>query len=447
MDHFEYRDGRLLAEDTPLEAIADAAGTPTYVYSAATMRDHFNRLTQAFAPLNPLVCYSIKSCSNLSILRLLAERSAGMDVVSGGELHRAKLANVPGHKIVYAGVGKSDHEIREALEYKCADDEQPGIRLFNIESEAEFENIARIAESLGVTCDATLRVNPDVDPHTHEYTTTGKKETKFGVDIERARQVFEKYGHNEHCRLRALHLHIGSPVYTVEPYVEAVTRALALIDELSLQGFTIDTLNMGGGFGADYESQQSPMAKDYADALIPLLKDRVQRGELSIVLEPGRSIAANAGVLLARVQYVKESGSKTFVIIDAGMHTLIRPALYSAFHFIWPVIIESKYVPTERKQDMDIPDLQKVDIVGPICESGDFLAKNRNIPPVTRGDLIAVFSAGAYGSVMASRYNSHGLPAEVLVDGSEARIIRKRESYFDLVSHEMEATAIDLASL
>lgn len=441
MDQFNYRDGRLHCEDVAVEEIAAAAGTPVYIYSAATITDHYRKLVAAFKRVDPLICYSIKSCSNLSILRLLADLGAGMDVVSGGELFRAGLAKVHGHRIVYAGVGKTDEEIIEALDYSPDGSTRHGIRLFNIESEAEFENIAALARSRGVVCEATLRVNPDVDPKTHVYTTTGKKETKFGVDLERARAFFRRYGRNEHCRLTAIHLHIGSPVYTVEPYIEAVKRALALIDELAAEGFKVTALNLGGGFGADYTSSQSPLAADYASAIVPLLAGHVDRG-LRIILEPGRSIVANAGILLTRVQYLKKSGQRHFVIIDGGMHTLIRPALYGSFHFIWPARVARPHVPVKREQEMDLPGLDLCDVVGPICESSDFLAKDRRLPPLVRGDLLAAFSAGAYGMVMASHYNSHPLPAEVLVSGSRATTVRSRETYDDLVNREREATLL-----
>ena len=436
MDHFNYKNNLLHCENTPVEKIAQEFGTPTYLYSAQTFRDHFNRLQQAFAPANPLICYAMKSCSNIAILKLLASLGAGMDVVSGGELHRARIAQVPGSKIVFAGVGKTDREIREAMLYQSSPTQKKGIRLFNIESEAEFENIANIARALGKPCNATLRINPDVDPHTHKYTTTGTKETKFGVDLTRARQFFTKYGNNDNCKLNALHLHIGSPVYSTKPYIEALSRALQLVDNLKQDGFIINTINLGGGFAADYESKQSPPAKDYAKALLPLIQDRINRGELNIILEPGRTIAANAGILLTRVQYVKHSGCKRFIIVDAGMHTLIRPALYGSFHFIWPTSVAPHHIPNERKEKMTMNGLDQVDIVGPICESGDFLAQDRKIPPLARGDLIAVFSAGAYGSVMASRYNSSPLPAEVLVDDNQIKLIRKRETYQDLIQHE-----------
>src|SRR5688572_9190508 len=281
MDHFIYKNVELLCEDVAAEAIANAAGTPCYVYSKRTLLDHYERLAAAFAELNPLICFSIKSCANLSVCRALAQCGAGMDLVSGGELHRAMLAGVSPARCVYAGVGKTDDEIRQSIEAR--------VGWFNIESEEEFENIARIARSMNARCRAALRVNPDVDPRTHRYTSTGKKETKFGVDIERAKAFFKSYGHDRHCELRGLHLHIGSPVYSVEPYVQAIEKALRLIDELNQSGYKIEMLDLGGGFGADYQSEQSPLARDYAGRIVPLLRGRVEQG-LQIILEPGRTI-------------------------------------------------------------------------------------------------------------------------------------------------------------
>lgn len=450
MDFFSYREGALFAEGVPVERIAASAGTPTYIYSASTLSMHYRRLTEAFAPIDPLICFSIKSNSNLSVLRLLASMGSGMDVVSGGELHRARLAGVDPSKVVYAGVGKSDEEIREALGHSAATHIgstplHAPIFAFNIESEPEFENIAAIAKSLGVQSRAALRINPDVDPHTHKYTTTGTKETKFGVSLDRARAFFKSHARHPNLRLTGLHLHLGSPIYTTEPYAEAIRRTLALIDQLEADGHTIDTLDLGGGFGADYRTGQTISAADYAAAIVPLLVDRVRgtkgRAPLRIVLEPGRFIAANAGVLLTRVEYVKESDDKSFVICDAGMHTLIRPALYEAFHFVWPAHCKPEHVPPSRGETVNLPDadLRLCDVVGPICETADFLAQNRRLPPVKRGDLIAVFTAGAYGMTMASRYNSHTMPAEVMVDGTRARIVRERERYADLVQHELHA--------
>lgn len=432
MDDFAYIHGRLHAERIDVESIAAGVGTPVYVYSAATIRSHFRRLNEAFAPLRPLVCFSIKSCPNLSILRLLADLGAGMDVVSGGELARALRAGVPASKCVFAGVGKSDTELEEAL--------RAGIGLLNIESEAEFENLAGIARRLGIRCDGALRINPDVDPKTHRYTTTGKKESKFGVDLERARAFFDRYGHDDFARLRGLHLHIGSPVYTIDPYVQSVRRALELKDDLERSGFTIDALDLGGGFGADYTTGQSPLVRDYAEALVPLLAPHHARG-LRLFLEPGRTIVGNAGILLTRVLYMKRSGEKRFAICDAGMQTLLRPSHYEAFHFIWPAAPAPQFVPASRQRAPSMPGLSPCDVVGPICETGDFLAIDRALPPLARGDLLAVFTAGAYGMSMASRYNSSPLPAEVLVDGDRFELIRRRESYDDLMAHELPLPA------
>ncbi|MHC4652766.1 MAG: diaminopimelate decarboxylase [Planctomycetota bacterium] len=410
VDHFAYKQGTLYCEDVPVAEVAEAAGTPCYVYSRATLRDHYRRLAEAFAPLEPMICYAIKSCSNLTVCRTLAECGAGMDLVSGGELHRARLAGVNPGRCVYAGVGKTDAEIREAL--------SAGVGWLNVESEAEFENLSAIAADMDVRCRAALRVNPDVDPNTHRYTTTGKKETKFGVDLQRARVFFDTYGRNEHCALTGIHLHLGSPIYSADPYVRSTRKVLRLLEELEARGHRINMLDIGGGFGADYETEQTPPAAQYAAEIVPLLADRARSG-LQVIIEPGRTITANAAVLLVGVLYVKQSGAKTFVICDGGMNTLLRPSHYGAFHFIWPC-------------------LQPADVVGPICETGDFLAEDRLLPPVKRGDLLAVFSTGAYGMVMASRYNSMPLPAEVMVDAGAATLVRRREQYDDLTAHESE---------
>ena len=427
MDLFAYQDGSLHCEGVRVRDIAAAVGTPCYVYSRGTLVEHLRRVREAFAPVRPLICYSVKSCGNLSVCRELVRHGAGMDVVSGGELHRALAAGAPASAIVYAGVGKRDDEIAAALD--------AGIGLLNVESEEEFENIARIAAARGATCRCALRVNPDVDPRTHRFTTTGTKETKFGVDIERARSFFRRYGRDAHARLVGLHLHIGSPVYETGPYVEAVRKALELRDGLRAEGFPIDVLDIGGGFAADYETGRSPGAADYARAILPLLETAV-RGGMQVVLEPGRSIAANAGILLTRVQYVKRSGDKTFAICDAGMNALLRPSHYDAFHFIWPADPAPGLVPSRRSKDPGLPGLVEVDVVGPLCETGDYLALERPMPPVRRGDLLAVFTAGAYGMSMASRYNSSPLPAEVMVRGDAFDVVRRRESIEDLLAHE-----------
>ncbi len=424
MDDFVYRDGQLCCEEVPAADIADQHGTPVYVYSRRTLIDHFDKLSTAFAPLDPSVCFSVKSCSNLHILRLLAERGAWFDVVSGGELRRVLEAGAAPGTIVFAGVGKTDREISAALE--------AGIAWFNVESEQELENLIGLARQTGKTARAALRVNPDVDPHTHVYTTTGLRETKFGVDLDRARAAFHDYANNGPVELSGIHLHIGSPVRTVEPYVRSIARALELIADLRSEGFPITAINIGGGYGAHYEGSEAPPASEYAARIIPLLKD----ADLSVLLEPGRSVAANAGVLLARTVYVKRSGDRRFIIVDAAMTELLRPALYGAYHFAWPVIPKNGLIPQHRGPDLKLPGTELVDVVGGVCESADFLAKDRWLPPLTRGDLVAIFSAGAYGFSMSSQYNSRPRPPEILVDGPHAGLIRRRETYEDLVTAE-----------
>jgi len=424
MDHFQYRNNELYAEDVPVASIAQSAGTPVYIYSAATFRRHLKNLQDAFAPLNPLICYSVKGCGNIHVLRLLSQMGSGFDVVSGGELYRVLQAGGRAYEVVYAGVGKTDPELIQALE--------AGIACFNIESEDELENLISLAAQKTKTVHAALRVNPDVDPKTHRHTATGKKETKFGVDLERAAAVFEKYGKNNHVRLVGVHLHIGSPVNTLEPYVQALAKTLELIRHLRQKGFALETIDIGGGFGADYTRGQAPDAYAYARAIVPLLRDC----GLRVILEPGRSISGNAGILVSRVLYLKRGGEKNFVIVDAAMNDLIRPALYDAFHFIWPVRVSPAFVPSGRANPLELPGTQKVDVVGPICESGDFLAHDRFLPPLQREDLLAIFTAGAYGFAMSSQYNARPRAAEVLVDGAAFRVIRRRETYEDLIAAE-----------
>jgi diaminopimelate decarboxylase len=424
MDHFTYRDGALFCEDVPVARIADEVGTPTYVYSKATLLHHYHQIQSAFAELNPIICFSIKSLQNIHICRVLCEAGAGVDIVSGGELFRALQAGGDPKKMVYAGVGKTDKEIYEAID--------AGIGWFNIESEAELANLQQIAVARGISVRAALRVNPDVDAKTHRHTTTGKKEAKFGVDLERARRVFGEFAKRPGLDLCGIHLHIGSPVNTVEPYVEAITKALHLIESLRADGYTVNTLDIGGGFGAHYQGSEAPPASAYAEAIVPLLRGR----GLMVILEPGRSITANAGILVARTLFIKQSGERKFVIVDASMADLIRPAMYDAYHFAWPVVPGPKAEPQSRGPDQRPPGAVEVDVVGPMCESADYLAKGRFLPPVSRGDLIAVFSAGAYGFAMASQYNSRPRPAEILVDGDGYRLIRRRETYDDLIAAE-----------
>ena len=424
MDNFNYRDGRLFAEDVDIERIAEEVGTPAYVYSKATFLDHLGKIQAAYAEIDTNICYSVKACGNINILRMLAEAGSGFDIVSGGELYRVLEAGGDPSKIVYAGVGKTDREIVEAL--------KAGIGYFNIESEAELENLILLAKENGVKTKAALRINPDIDPGTHKHITTGVKETKFGVDIERAMKVFADYGKNEFVDLCAIHVHLGSGGKTIEPYVKAVEKILLVIDDLRAKGYRIEALDLGGGYGADYESDTVPSAADYAAGIVPLLKDK----DIKLILEPGKSIAANAGILLTRTIFTKTGGEKTFVIVDSGMNDLMRPALYEAFHFIWPTDVEERYVPAGKVKGLEMDGCVTVDVVGPICEGADFFAKDRPLPPVKRGDLIAVFTAGAYGYTMSSNYNARPMLPEVLVDGDSFAIIRKRQVYEDLIALE-----------
>lgn len=424
MDYFTYTNGRLFAEGVDVEQIASEVGTAVYIYSKATFLEHLRKVRQAYSEVDTTVCYSVKACGNINILKFMAEAGSGFDIVSGGELYRVQQAGGDVSKVVYAGVGKTNREIIEALD--------AGIAYFNIESEAELENLIELADLHGKRPRAALRVNPDVDPKTHTYTTTGKKETKFGVDIERAERVFAEFGKNRTVELCAIHIHLGSAGHTVEPYVEAVGKTLALIDRLRSSGFTIEALDLGGGYGADYVTSQSPTAAEYAAAIVPMIKDK----DLKLILEPGASIAANAAILLTRVLYRKHGGKKDFVIVDAGMNDLIRPPLYDAFHFIWPAQVESEFLPEKRREDLKMAGTEVVDIVGPICEGADFFAKDRPLPPTKRGDLLGIFTAGAYGFTMSSNYNARGRAAEVLVDGDKFKIIRKREDYEDLIRLE-----------
>jgi diaminopimelate decarboxylase len=427
MDFFNYKDGELYCEDVPAEKIAREVGTACYVYSKATFLHHYRQFADAFAPLNATVCYSIKSCGNINILRVLANEGCGFDVTSGGELYRALQAGGDPKKIIYAGVGKTDDEIRDGI--------NAGIAAFNLESEAEIENIDRVAGSIGKQAVGAIRINPDIElgKKTHVKTTTGKKETKFGVDIERAERVFEQYRGLKNLRIAGVHIHLGSPIYDVQPYVDGVTKIIALIDRLTERGHRIEWFDVGGGFGVVYESpEQAKPVTEHARALIPLLQGKPYR----IAFEPGRYIAGNAGILLTRVLYRKTGGEKKFVIIDAGMNDLIRPTLYESYHHIWPVKPDAANVNEARRRDYAIQGGETVDVVGPICESGDYLAQARSLPPVKRGDLLAVFTAGAYGFAMSSNYNNRPRVPEVLVDGDSFKIIRRRETLEDLVALE-----------
>ena len=425
MDYFNYKNGELFCEDVPAAKIAAEVGTACYVYSKATLLHHYRQVADSFAELNPTICYSIKSNGNINLCKVLADAGCGFDVTSGGELFRALAAGGDSSKMIYAGVGKTDQEIADGI--------TAGIAAFNIESEAEIENIDRIAGEMNRSVVAALRINPDVDAKTHAKTTTGRKGNKFGVDIDRAQRVFETYRGLKHLRLAGIHIHIGSPVYEVQPYVDAVTKVIELIDQLTAQGHKIEWLDMGGGFAVNYitPSQAKPVT-EHAKALVPLLRGKPYK----IAFEPGRYIVGNAGILLTKVLYRKVSGPKQFVIVDAGMNDLLRPTLYESYHHLWPVKPDADNVFPTRDAGRPPIDGETVDVVGPICESGDYLAKDRALPKTKRGDLLAVFTAGAYGFAMSSNYNNRPRLPEVLVDGDTYKVIRRRETYEDLVAAE-----------
>jgi diaminopimelate decarboxylase len=429
MDHFQYRDRVLHCEQVPVPQLAETYGTPLYVYSQQTLLHHLRALKQAFAAVEPLICYSLKTNPNLSICRLMREAGTGFDVTSGGELYRALAAGGVGEKIVFAGAGKTEAEIRYGL--------ASNVLLFNVESEDELGLLAEVARDVGKHADVALRVNPDLPPKTHIKTDTSVKGTKFGLDIETVLEVAAKFVGNPHVRITGLHMHLGSPIITVEPYRQAATKATMLIEELRRQGHRIAYLNMGGGFGIHYRKEEAPPAEAFAEVIVPAVRST----GCKLILEPGRFIVGNAGILVSRVIYTKSSGGKSFVIQDAAMNDLIRPTLYDSFHRIWPVQPASGVPAPPADYEGDIPETFKQDVVGPVCESGDFLAKDRRLPVLKRGQLLAVFSAGAYGMAMSSNYNGRPRAAEVLVDGGEHRLIRRRETYEDLVRTELELAA------
>jgi diaminopimelate decarboxylase len=426
MDHFSYRNRTLHCEDVPVPALAETYGTPLYVYSQRTLLHHLEQLQTAFVEVNPLICYSLKSNPNLGLCRLMAEHGAGFDVTSGGELYRALKAGGTGAKIVFAGAGKTDAEIRMGFENN--------VLLFNVESEGELLALGEVARAMGKVARVALRVNPDLPPKTHAKTDTSVKGVKFGLDIDTVLEFAQKVVSHPHVQIVGLHMHLGSPILSVEPYRQGIDKGLKLIETLRRQGHQIDTLNMGGGFGIHYRKQEALPASAFAEVIVP----GVQKAGCKLVLEPGRFIVGNAGILVSRVIYTKESGGKHFVIQDAAMNDLIRPTLYDSFHRIWPVTPAAGAPAPPADYEAEIPGTAKVDVVGPVCESGDFLAKGRALPPMGRGDLLATFSAGAYGMAMSSNYNGRPRAAEVLVDGAAHRLVRRRETFEDLIRAEVE---------
>ncbi len=413
MEHFQYRDGELHCEGVALRAIADSTGTPTYVYSTATLLDNYTAYDRAFAPVPHIVCFAMKANGNLAVLATLARAGAGVDIVSGGELFRALRAGVPPQKIIFAGVGKTREEMGEALKAE--------ILCFNVESRSELRALGETAQALGARAPVALRVNPDVDPQTHPYISTGLKTAKFGVPITDAVAAYEEAARLPGIELVGVQMHIGSQLTQVAPFADSVERMAALVDALRSKGIGLRLIDIGGGLGIRYRDELPPSQDEYAQVLLPVLR----RLGATVLLEPGRSIAGAAGVLLTRVLYRKTSPDKTFVIVDAAMNDLIRPAFYGAYHEIRPTTEAAAARPRET-----------VDVVGPICESGDFLAKDRELPRVDEAELLSVMSGGAYGFAMASNYNARPRAAEVLVDGDRYAIVRRRETYEDLVAGE-----------
>lgn len=428
MHSFHYRDGELYCEEVDLARVAQEFGTPLYVYSAGTILDHYRRLDAALAPLDHLICYAVKANSNGAILKLLSEQGAGFDIVSGGELFRVLAAGGDPQRCTFAGVGKSQDEIEYALDQ--------GVLSFNVESEAELAYIDRIARGKNLRAPIALRVNPDVDAGTHRYVSTGRSENKFGIALDRVAAVYEQAARMPNILIRGVQMHIGSQITDTTPFANAIAKVAPLIHELK-QRHALEFFSVGGGMGIIYKrALESGCGKwwhehdgeasafsvaDYASAIVPTLRAL----NLRVLLEPGRFLVGNAGVLLTTVRYLKQTEHKKFVIVDAGMNDLIRPALYQSYHEIVPV-----RDPSDSAREI-------VDVVGPVCESGDFFAQDREMPAMKEGDVAAIMSAGAYGFVMASNYNSRPLPAEVLVHGRDFKLVRKRQTLANLVQGEI----------
>ncbi len=412
MHDFHYEDGALYCEGVLVSDIIRKVGTPVYVYSHKTLTEHVIKLERAFRRVKPLICFAIKANANLALLRALVKKGAGLDLVSGGELFRARRVGCPPSRMVYAGVGKTDQEIEEAI--------RANILLFNVESVPELYRIQHIAGTLRKKVNVSLRVNPEVDPETHEHIATGKRESKFGLDLDTAHLVFMRARNYPNLAICGIHVHIGSQIVRGEPFVKAFRKALIFLTSLEKEGHKIKYLNLGGGLGIIYSDERPQTADEFASNILPLFKGRRYR----LIFEPGRFIAGNAGIFVTRVLYVKQTKVKNFAIVDGGMNDLIRPALYGSYHDIWPL---------ERRENQK---KLKYDVVGPICESGDFLAKDRLLNRLEQNDLIALASAGAYGFSMSSNYNARPRAAEVLVHGSRFDVVRERETYPDLIRGE-----------
>lgn len=411
MHEFKFKDNELYCEDVRVAKIAESVPTPFFLYSYKTLIDHYRKLKSAFAPVKPIICFSVKSNSNIAVLKALVNNGAGLDIVSGGELYRAKIAGVDPKKVVYAGVGKKTEEIEEAIRF--------GILLFNVESEEELSEIQAAAKKTGKKVNIALRINPDVTAKTHSHIVTGKGDTKFGLDLDTVRKIFGSRGKYPNLNIRGVHIHIGSQILDGEPFVAAIKKVLGFLKKYRIK---IDYFNIGGGLGIVYSIENPQTAKSFAQKVMPILK----RSGLNIILEPGRFISGNSGILVTKVLYTKSTPHNKFVIVDSGMSDLIRPSLYTAYHKIVPVSLSLDSSDTS----------EKVDIVGPICESGDFLGKDRLLPAMHKGDLLAVMASGAYGFTMSSNYNSRPRAAEVMVIDGKVYVIRKCENHKDLVRGE-----------
>ncbi len=425
MHEFKYKNNNLYCEKVRVRDLAEKFGTPLYVYSYKTLIDHLLKLKTAFHKINPLICYSVKANSTLAILKALVDKGAGLDIVSGGELFRALKVGCPPEKIVYASVGKTDKEITSAI--------SKGILFFNVESLAELENINRIAARLNKTTRVAIRINPDVEAKTHKFITTGKITNKFGIDLNSAYKILLVSNKFRNLKICGLHIHIGSQITQSAPFAAAIKKVSDFIQRLKRKGIVLEYLNIGGGLGIIYDKETPQTAKKYAHRILPLL----EKTGLKIIMEPGRFIVGNAGILVAKVLYIKNTPKKKFVIVDAGMNDLIRPALYEAYHQISPLEGRGKGSAEGGFACGEKGRAEKVDVVGPICESGDFFAKDRILPKVKEGEYIAVMGAGAYGFSMSSNYNSRRRAEEVMVAKDKVFVIRKRESYEDLTRNEL----------
>lgn len=410
---FAYRDRLLYCEGLSVAQIAGRIGTPFYLYSSQSMQEQFRDYDRAFASIPHVICFSMKANSNLAVVRLFVNEGGGVDIVSGGELFRAVRAGADPKKIVFSGVGKTREEIAGAL--------KSGILMLNVESLPELRTIDYVAQELGLKAPVALRINPDVDPHTHDYTATGKKESKFGIDLDQAMDGYRLTRSLNHLEVVGVDVHIGSQITEVEPYELALVKVKSFVDQLRSEGFGIRYFDFGGGLGIPYKDEKPPSPREFADRVLPILSAM----DVTVIFEPGRFLVGNGGILVCKVLYVKDSNARSHVIVDAAMNDLIRPSLYGAYQEIIPVSLPLE---TDRRVTADV--------VGPVCESGDFLGKDREIPPVQVGDMLAVLGAGAYGFTMSSNYNSRPRVPEALVRGSEFHVVRRRETFEDLVRGE-----------